>query len=98
MVPDRSGSAFSSSRASQLVYVAKMVHVCMSLEWIYSHIVLAYIAQRGKNDGESYSDELAISKHTSLQASIQKVHMILHQLVHGAIWLARTVETAVFGL
>lgn len=31
---ERSGSDFSSSRVSQLVYAAKMVHVCMSLEWI----------------------------------------------------------------
>lgn len=35
MGPIRSGSAFSSSRDSQFVYVAKMVHVCINLEWIW---------------------------------------------------------------
>ena len=47
-------------------------------------------------DGEyTDPDELAVGEHAALQASVQEIHMVLHEFVHRPIWLPRAVYAAV---
>ena len=50
-------------------------------------------------DGEyTDPDELAVGEHAALQASVQEIHMVLHEFVNRAIRLPRAIYAAVLSL